>query len=84
MAAKLPQEILSIIAAYSSADNQKLAQYALVNRAWQAAFEGRIYSTLSVLSPSQNTEIVVRDDLRFKKRGPTLEQLACATGGYKS
>ncbi|KAG9516338.1 hypothetical protein KCV07_g6913, partial [Aureobasidium melanogenum] len=84
MAAELPQEILSIIAAYSAADNQKLAQFALVNRAWQAAFEGKIYSTLSVLSPSQNTEIVVRDDLRFGKRGLTLEQLACATGGSQS
>lgn len=37
-----------------------------------------------MLSLSQNTEIVIRDDLRFGKRGLTLEQLACATGGPQS
>lgn len=84
MAAELPQEILSIIAAYSAADNQKLTPYALVNRTWQAAFENKIYSTLSVLSPSQNTGIVVGDDLKFGKRDLTLEQLAYATGGPQS
>ncbi|KAH0264083.1 hypothetical protein KCU91_g12296, partial [Aureobasidium melanogenum] len=65
MAAELPQEILSIIAAYSAADNQKLANYALVNRA----------------CPSQTTEIVVGDNLKFKKRGLTLEQFKSATSG---
>ncbi|KAG9852070.1 hypothetical protein KCU98_g11943, partial [Aureobasidium melanogenum] len=67
MAAMLPQEVLSSIAAYAAADNQKLAQYAL-----------------SVLDPSQNTEIVVRENLKFKKRGLTLEQFRCVTDGPQS
>lgn len=81
MASKLPQEILSIIAAYAAADKQKLASHALVNSAWQAAFEDKIYSKLFVLSPSQNTEIVVRDNLKFKKHGMTLQQLESSICG---
>ncbi|CAD0091859.1 unnamed protein product [Aureobasidium mustum] len=84
MASKLPQEILSIIAAYVAADSKTLSAYALVNTSWQAAFEKQIYSSLCVLSPSQTSNVVVGEDLQFPKRGLSLERLNAITSGQQS
>lgn len=54
----------------------KLGPYALVNKAWQAAFEAEIYSTVLIRSPSESTIVLVgRHRQPEKKAGLTHDQL---------
>jgi hypothetical protein len=80
MASSLPQEILSLIAQHAARDDGKLTPYTLVNRAWQAAFERQIYTSLVILSPSEVTFIAV-DLERREKRGLSLKRLDEITSG---
>lgn len=69
----LPYEILSLIAKSISESGKdygprvKLSPYALVNKAWQAAFEAEIYSTTWVRSPWRATSWSL-DAVRSGKR----------------
>ncbi|KAF2992902.1 hypothetical protein E8E13_000555 [Curvularia kusanoi] len=78
MASKLPSEILVQIASHLQSRGHKLGPYALVCRAWQSAFEKKIYASLAVLSPSSTSMVVVGHESRglsFRKRGLTFEKL---------
>lgn len=83
----IPPEILSIIAKKVVARDdkeEKLGPYALVCKAWQAAFEPHLYEYLEVQSPSETTTISLGTEGKygvFNKRGITLERLAVATEG---
>ena len=84
MASSLPQEILNIISGYVAAQDETLGPYALVCKAWQAAFESRIYEELVVLSPSENKTIILGPDGKhgvFEKRGLALGRLAAIASG---
>jgi hypothetical protein len=81
MASSAPQEILSLIAQHASRDNGKLTPYTLVNRAWQAAFEKQIYTSLVVLSPSETTSVSIGLEHRIEKRGLPLERFIMLTSG---
>lgn len=79
---QLPHEILCLIAQSISKSNEgcgprlKLGPYALVNKAWQAAFEAEIYSTVWLRSPSESTIVLVgRHKQPEKKGGLTHDQL---------
>lgn len=83
----IPPEILSIVAEKVVArkgEEEKLGPYALVCKAWQAAFEPHIYEYLEVGSPSETTTVSLGPEGKygiFDKRGITLESLAAATSG---
>ena len=83
----IPPEILSIVAEKVVARDdkeEKLGPYALVCRAWQAAFEPHIYNYLEVRSPSETTTVSLGPEAKygtFDKRGITLERLADAIDG---
>jgi hypothetical protein len=81
MASSVPQEILSLIAQQAARDDGKLTPYTLVNRAWQAAFERQIYTSLVVLSPSEVTSVSTGPDKRTEKRGLSLKRLDEITSG---
>ncbi|KAL4953939.1 hypothetical protein BDW69DRAFT_183993 [Aspergillus filifer] len=50
MRQQLPLELLTQVARYLEAENVSLRQYALVCRAWQAAFEAFIYKSVTIHS----------------------------------
>lgn len=92
MPAELPLEIVSLIAQFVAQAGHRqgtrklkvhtsLVPFSLVNTIWQAAFEARISSDLTILSPSNTRNIIVGHESPQPKHGITLEQLKAITTG---
>lgn len=101
MADSLPLEVLSLIAAFAAYpacvssplvldewynSPPPLVAFALVNKAWQLAFERQIWADISVLSPSTSRDVTVHDyDTETRqshpKHGLPLDTLDTLTRG---
>lgn len=77
MASSLPHEILCLIAKHTAREHRtdpdlRLGQYALVSRAWQAAFEAEIYSSILIRDNIGSDSVIVGSDDPRRKRGTPL------------
>lgn len=76
-ASSLPYETLCLIAKHTAREHRtdpgfRLGQYALVSRAWQAAFEAEIYSSILVRDNIGSDSVIVGGDDPQRKRGIPL------------